>query len=239
MSMTTHPQQKRSLRVGTIGPKDTGKTTLTEAIAFTLSGVRQQPSMLTPLRSSWHLHYESAHHRFEHLDFTDKKRSSQLGKDRVDVAYFVIAADQPMLKGALDPSRVRVENAGRVVVALTKVDLVNPQDVPGIRHALRDELERVGLGAVPIIPVSARDALASDEDASRGIVELVSAATADATLLTPTAANTSLGAAPLQLAADAQAAVREELVRKRRDGEPAYVWRDGQVVEIPAHQLPD
>jgi hypothetical protein len=79
-----------------------------------------------------------------------------------DAALVVVSPDPPITQVELDYiERVRA-SAADIIVALNKIDTLEPADVPVAVTFLREVLDGVGLPSVEIFPVSARRARAAE-----------------------------------------------------------------------------
>ena len=87
-----------------------------------------------------------------HRDFI---RNMVAGAASIDVLLLVIAADDGVMPQTDEHMKiVRLLRQPRVMVALTKIDMVSPERLQAAREEVAAFLTRVGFPAAPIIPVS-------------------------------------------------------------------------------------
>ena len=197
--MPKHPytRDKTHLNIGTIGHIDHGKTTLTAAITKVLADTRPGAGAYVPFDqidrapeerargitiNIAHVEYETATRHYAHVDMpghADYVKNMITGAAQVDGAILVVAADD----GAMPQTREHVVLARQVgvthiVVALNKADLVDDGellDLVGLE--VRDLLSQYGYAGedVPIVPVSARGALAGEPEWAASVLALLDA----------------------------------------------------------------
>ena len=189
-------RDKPHVNVGTMGHIDHGKTTLTAAITRVLAE-RVEGNVFTVFDdidkapeerergitiAIAHVEYESEARHYAHVDMpghADYIKNMITGAAQVDGAVLVVsAADGPMPQTREHVLLARQVGVPCVVVALNKVDLVDdPELLELVELEVRELLDDYGFPGddVPVVQVSALAALEGDEDAARGVLELVGA----------------------------------------------------------------
>ena len=186
---------KPHVNVGTMGHIDHGKTTLTAAITRALSekvggaavafdeidkAPEERERGITISIS--HVEYETEGRHYAHIDMpghADFIKNMITGAAQVDGAILVVsAADGPMPQTREHVLLARQVGVPYIVVALNKVDLVDDEELLElVELEVRDLLSEYEFPGddVPVVRVSAADALAGDADAVEQIVELMNA----------------------------------------------------------------
>jgi elongation factor Tu len=184
MSKQQFVRDKPHVNIGTIGHVDHGKTTLTAAITRMLADA-------DPARNRFmafdridrapeerrrgitinlaHVEYETATRHYSHVDMpghADYIKNMITGAAQVDGAILVVSAED----GVMPQTREHVLLARRIgvpalVVALNKADVGDPELMDLIEMEIREQLTSYGYPGddVPVIPVSATQALRGDE----------------------------------------------------------------------------
>ena len=199
-------RNKPHVNIGTIGHVDHGKTTLTAAIATTLS--KKNPSPLNVAKSYLdidnapeeaargvtinisHIEYETAKRHYAHIDapgHADYIKNMITGAAQMDGAILVVAAtDGPMPQTREHILLAKQVNVPQLVVALNKVDMVDDKELLDlVEMEVRELLTKYGFDGdkTPIIRVSALKALEGDEEYMNKIMELMD--TVDKTIPDP------------------------------------------------------
>ncbi len=189
-------RNKPHVNIGTIGHVDHGKTTLTAAIATTLS--KRLPSPLNVAKTYLdidnapeeaargvtinisHIEYETAKRHYAHIDapgHADYIKNMITGAAQMDGAILVVAAtDGPMPQTREHILLAKQVNVPQLVVALNKVDMVDDAELLGlVEMEIRELLTKYGYDGekTPIIRVSALKALEGDEKYMDKIMELM------------------------------------------------------------------
>ena len=197
MAKSQFIRTKPHLNIGTIGHVDHGKTTLTAAITKVLAdrdpatnrfvafeGIDKAPE--EALRGITinisHVEYETATRHYAHVDMpghADYVKNMITGAAQVDGAILVVSAQD----GSMPQTREHVLLAQRVgvpylVVALNKSDAVeDPELLDLVELEVRDLLSEYGFPGdeVPVVRVSALQALQGDPHWTQSIVDLLDA----------------------------------------------------------------
>ena len=129
-----------------------------------------------------HVEYETEGRHYAHIDMpghADFIKNMITGAAQVDGAILVVsAADGPMPQTREHVLLARQVGVPYIVVALNKVDLVDDEELLElVELEVRDLLSEYEFPGddVPVVRVSAADALAGDADAVEQIVELMNA----------------------------------------------------------------
>ena len=199
MAKETFERNKPHLNIGTIGHVDHGKTTLTAAITYVLSGDGMAEKMDYDTIDSApeekergitintaHVEYETANRHYAHVDcpgHADYVKNMVTGAAQMDGAILVVAAtDGPMPQTREHILLARQVGVPGIVVFMNKVDLVDDEEMLELVEMevreLLDQYEFNGDGA-SIIQGSALKALEGDEGAQAKIKELMAACDAD------------------------------------------------------------
>ena len=199
MAKETFERNKPHLNVGTIGHVDHGKTTLTAAITYVLSGDGLAAKMdydaidAAPEEkergitiNTAHVEYETANRHYAHVDcpgHADYVKNMVTGAAQMDGAILVVAAtDGPMPQTREHILLARQVGVPKIVVFLNKVDLVDDEEMLELVEMevreLLDQYEFDGDNA-SIIAGSALKALEGDADATQQIKDLMAAVDAD------------------------------------------------------------
>src|SRR3989449_5023935 len=196
MAKEKFDRSKPHMNVGTIGHIDHGKTTLTAAITKVLA--RGNPKVkFRPFDSIdnapeekargitiaiAHVEYETKNRHYAHVDcpgHADYIKNMITGAAQMDGAILVVAAtDGPMPQTREHVLLARQVNVPYIVVALNKVDMVDdPELLDLVELEVRELLSSYEFPGeeVPVIRLSALKALEGDEEAKKGIVELMEA----------------------------------------------------------------
>ena len=195
MAKQVYVRSKPHLNIGTMGHVDHGKTTLTAAITKVLA--EQGGARYTPFEridrspeearrgitiTISHVEYETPTRHYAHVDMpghADYVKNMITGAAQVDGAILVVSA----LDGSMPQTREHVLLAKRVgvpylVVALNKSDAVeDPELLDLVELEVRELLTEYGFPGdeVPVVRVSALQALAGDPRWTESIVELLDA----------------------------------------------------------------
>ena len=196
MAKAKFERNKPHVNIGTMGHIDHGKTTLTAAITKVLA--EQNPNVeFTPFDkidnapeerergitiAIAHVEYETENRHYAHVDMpghADYIKNMITGAAQVDGAILVVsAADGPMPQTREHVLLARQVNVPYIVVALNKVDMVDdPELLDLVELEVRElltEYEYPG-DDTPVVRVSALKALDGDEEAAKGVVELMKA----------------------------------------------------------------
>src|SRR6059036_1659289 len=186
---------KPHVNIGTIGHIDHGKTTLTAAI--TKRQAAKGLADYTPFDqidkapeerergitiSIAHVEYQTDSRHYAHVDcpgHADYIKNMITGAAQMDGAILVVsAADGPMPQTREHVLLARQVNVPYIVVALNKVDMVDdPELLDLVELEVRELLSSYEFPGddLPVIRVSALKALEGDEDAEKGILELLAA----------------------------------------------------------------
>ncbi len=189
-------RSKPHVNVGTIGHIDHGKTTLTAAITQVLSKhdssnvVRSFDSIDNAPEerargitiATAHVEYQTANRHYAHVDcpgHADYIKNMITGAAQMDGAILVVAAtDGPMPQTREHILLARQVGVPFVMVALNKVDAVDdPELLELVELEVRELLSEYDFPGddIPVVPVSALNALDGDPEAEKGIDALMQA----------------------------------------------------------------
>ncbi|MEO8581332.1 MAG: elongation factor Tu [Patescibacteria group bacterium] len=194
--MATFQRTKPHVNIGTIGHVDHGKTTLTAAIATTLSkrfpsDINQPKTYLdidnAPEEAARgvtinisHIEYETKKRHYAHIDapgHADYIKNMITGAAQMDGAILVVAAtDGPMPQTREHILLAKQVNVPKLVVALNKVDMVDDAElIDLVEMEIRELLTKYGYDGdkTPIIRTSGLKALEGDEKYMDSIMELM------------------------------------------------------------------
>src|SRR5690625_15006 len=194
MAKQTFERNKPHLNIGTLGHVDHGKTTLTAAITYVLSGdglankmdydaidaAPEEKERGITINVS-HVEYETANRHYAHVDapgHADYVKNMITGAAQMDGAILVVsAADGPMPQTREHVLLARQVGVPRLVVALNKVDMVDDEELLElVEMEVRELLDSYDLPGddTPVVKVSALKALEGDEAFEQSILELMS-----------------------------------------------------------------
>lgn len=193
MAKQQFDRSKDHVNVGTIGHVDHGKTTLTSAITKVLSdkGLAKYLDMDSidnaPEEKARgvtiaiaHVEYESETRHYAHVDcpgHADYIKNMITGAAQMDGAILVVSApDGPMPQTREHILLARQVDVPKIVVALNKVDMMDDEELLElVELEVRDLLDRYDFPGddTPIVRVSGLKALEGDEEAVKGILELI------------------------------------------------------------------
>ncbi|MHB8263010.1 MAG: elongation factor Tu [Acidimicrobiales bacterium] len=196
MAKKKFERSKPHLNVGTMGHIDHGKTTLTAAITKVLS--EQNPDVaFTPFEDIdkapeekargitiqiAHVEYVTPNRHYAHVDMpghADYIKNMITGAAQVDGAILVVSApDGPMPQTREHVLLARQVGVPYIVVALNKVDMMDdPELLDLVELEVRELLNNNEFPGddAPVIRISALKALEGDEEAKKGIIELMEA----------------------------------------------------------------
>ncbi len=196
MAKEKFERTKPHVNVGTMGHIDHGKTTLTAAITKVLSD-RVEGSQATAFEdidkapeerergitiNVSHVEYETDSRHYAHVDMpghADYIKNMITGAAQVDGAILVVsAADGPMPQTREHVLLARQVGVPAIVVALNKADMVDDEELLELvemeARELLSEYEFPG-DDVPVVHVSALQALEGDASAGDKIMELMAA----------------------------------------------------------------
>ena len=194
MSKEKFERTKPHVNVGTMGHIDHGKTTLTAAITKVLSDASDSTHFTEfgdidkapeerergiTINIS-HVEYETDERHYAHVDMpghADYIKNMITGAAQVDGAILVVsAADGPMPQTREHVLLARQVGVPAIVVALNKVDQVDDEELLDlVELEVREWLSEYEFPGddVPVVKVSALDALAGDEAAAAQVAELM------------------------------------------------------------------
>jgi elongation factor Tu len=197
MAKQKFERTKPHVNIGTMGHIDHGKTTLTAAITKVLADANPNVDF-TPFDkidnapeerergitiAIAHVEYETENRHYAHVDMpghADYIKNMITGAAQVDGAILVVsAADGPMPQTREHVLLARQVNVPYIVVALNKVDMVDdPELLDLVELEVRELLTEYEFPGddVPVTRVSALKALEGDEEAAKGILELMASA---------------------------------------------------------------
>ena len=197
MAKAKFERSKPHVNVGTMGHIDHGKTTLTAAITKVLADRVSGLNVSTAFDeidkapeerergitiSIAHVEYETEARHYAHVDMpghADYIKNMITGAAQVDGAILVVsAADGPMPQTREHVLLARQVGVPFIVVALNKVDTVDDEELLDlVELEVRDLLTEYEFPGddVPVIRVSALQALEGDEGAADGVMELMGA----------------------------------------------------------------
>ena len=189
-------RNKPHVNIGTIGHVDHGKTTLTAAIATTLS--KRVPSPINVAKSYLdidnapeeaargvtinisHIEYETEKRHYAHIDapgHADYIKNMITGAAQMDGAILVVAAtDGPMPQTREHILLAKQVNVPKLVVALNKVDMVDDAELLDlVEMEVRELLTKYGFDGdnTPIIRTSGLKALEGDAKYMDSVMELM------------------------------------------------------------------
>jgi len=183
MSKVAFERTKPHVNVGTIGHVDHGKTTLSAALASTLSkqfggeakaydqidNAPEEKARGITIATS-HLEYQSANRHYAHVDcpgHADYVKNMITGAAQMDGAILVVsAADGPMPQTREHILLARQVGVPYIVVYLNKADMVDDKELLElVEMEVRDLLTQYGFPGdkTPIVTGSALKALEGDE----------------------------------------------------------------------------
>ena len=198
MAKQRFERNKPHVNVGTIGHVDHGKTTLTAAITKVLAAngladfrpfdsidnapEERERGVTIAIQ---HVEYETDTRHYAHVDcpgHADYIKNMITGAAQMDGAILVVSApDGPMPQTREHILLARQVEVPAMVVALNKVDAMDDEELLELVELEMDELlEEYGFSGVPIVRVSALNALEADDNSrdgewSSGIWELMDA----------------------------------------------------------------
>jgi elongation factor Tu len=196
MAKEKFDRSKPHVNIGTIGHIDHGKTTLTAAITKVLG--KHNPKVAFRSFDSIdnapeekargitiavaHVEYETAKRHYAHVDcpgHADYIKNMITGAAQMDGAILVVAApDGPMPQTREHVLLARQVGVPCIVVALNKVDMMDdPELLELVELELRELLTSYGFPGdeLPIVRISALNALNGDAEAEQGIEALMEA----------------------------------------------------------------
>src|SRR5690625_5293569 len=193
MAKQTFERNKPHLNIGTLGHVDHGKTTLTAAITYVLSGdglankmdydaidaAPEEKERGITINVS-HVEYETANRHYAHVDapgHADYVKNMITGAAQMDGAILVVsAADGPMPQTREHVVLARQVGVPKLIVALNKVDMVDDEELLELVEMevreLLDAYEFPG-DETPVVRVSALKALEGDEGFEQGVLDLM------------------------------------------------------------------
>ena len=197
MAKAKFERTKPHVNIGTIGHIDHGKTTLTAAITKVLHDKYPDLNPFTPFEdidkapeerdrgitiSISHVEYQTESRHYAHVDcpgHADYIKNMITGAAQMDGAILVVAAtDGPMPQTKEHVLLARQVGVPYIVVALNKADMVDDEEILELVELevreLLTEYEFPG-DEVPVVRVSAFQALQGDEKWGEKIVELMNA----------------------------------------------------------------
>jgi elongation factor Tu len=195
MAKQKFDRSKPHVNVGTIGHVDHGKTTLTSAITKVLAdqGMANYLDMDSidnaPEEKARgvtiaiaHVEYETVERHYAHVDcpgHADYIKNMITGAAQMDGAVLVVSApDGPMPQTREHILLARQVEVPRILVALNKCDMMDDEELLElVELEVRELLDRYEFPGddTPIVRVSALKALEGDPDATKGIMDLVTA----------------------------------------------------------------
>jgi elongation factor Tu len=196
MAKEKFERNKPHINIGTIGHIDHGKTTLTAAITKVLA--KHNPKVKFRSFDSIdnapeekargitiaiaHIEYETAKRHYAHVDcpgHADYIKNMITGAAQMDGAILVVAAtDGPMPQTREHVLLARQVGVPHMVVALNKVDAVDdPELLDLVELEVRDLLSKYEFPGddIPVVRVSALEALNGNAEYEKGIDELMDA----------------------------------------------------------------
>ena len=196
MAKEKFDRSKPHVNIGTIGHIDHGKTTLTAAITKVLG--KHNPKVAFRSFDSIdnapeekargitiavaHVEYETAKRHYAHVDcpgHADYIKNMITGAAQMDGAILVVAApDGPMPQTREHILLARQVGVPCVLVALNKVDMMDDAELLElVELELRELLSSYGFPGdeLPIVRISALNALNGDPEAEKGIEQLMDA----------------------------------------------------------------
>ena len=194
MAKKVFDRSKPHVNVGTIGHVDHGKTTLTAAITHVLSHTNENVIAKSfdeidnapeerergVTIATTHTEYETENRHYAHVDcpgHADYIKNMITGAAQMDGAILVVAApDGPMPQTREHILLARQVNVPRLVVALNKSDMMDDEELLElVELELRELLSQYDFPGddIPIVRVSALEALENHEDASNKWVKAI------------------------------------------------------------------
>ncbi|TNY38817.1 elongation factor Tu [Thermomonospora catenispora] len=197
MAKAKFERTKPHVNIGTIGHIDHGKTTLTAAITKVLHDKYPDINPFTPFEdidkapeerergitiSIAHVEYQTESRHYAHVDcpgHADYIKNMITGAAQMDGAILVVAAtDGPMPQTKEHVLLARQVGVPYIVVALNKCDMVDDEEILELVELevreLLNEYEFPG-DEVPVVRVSAFQALQGDQKWAESILELMKA----------------------------------------------------------------
>ncbi|QFG23888.1 elongation factor Tu [Actinomadura sp. WMMB 499] len=197
MAKAKFERTKPHVNIGTIGHIDHGKTTLTAAITKVLHDKYPELNPFTPFEdidkapeerergitiSIAHVEYQTESRHYAHVDcpgHADYVKNMITGAAQMDGAILVVAAtDGPMPQTKEHVLLARQVGVPYIVVALNKCDMVDDEEILELVELevreLLSEYEFPG-DDLPVVRVSAFQALQGEEKWTDSIVELMNA----------------------------------------------------------------
>ncbi|PKK12854.1 elongation factor Tu [Thermomonospora sp. CIF 1] len=197
MAKAKFERTKPHVNIGTIGHIDHGKTTLTAAITKVLHDKYPDINPFTPFEeidkapeerergitiSIAHVEYQTETRHYAHVDcpgHADYIKNMITGAAQMDGAILVVAAtDGPMPQTKEHVLLARQVGVPYIVVALNKCDMVDDEEILELVELevreLLNEYEFPG-DEVPVVRVSAFQALQGDQKWAESILELMKA----------------------------------------------------------------
>ena len=186
MAKQRFERNKPHVNVGTIGHVDHGKTTLTAAITKVLASAgmadfrpfdsidnapeERERGVTIAIQ---HVEYETDSRHYAHVDcpgHADYIKNMITGAAQMDGAILVVSApDGPMPQTREHILLARQVEVPAIVVALNKVDAMDDEELLELVELEMDELlSEYGFEDVPIVRVSALNALEGDDDTRDG-----------------------------------------------------------------------
>src|SRR6059058_5680972 len=196
MAKEKFDRSKPHVNIGTIGHIDHGKTTLTAAITKVLAKHNPKNKFRSfdsidnaPEEKARgitiavaHVEYETAKRHYAHVDcpgHADYIKNMITGAAQMDGAIVVVAAtDGPMPQTREHILLARQVGVPYIVVAMNKVDMVDdPELLDLVELEVRELLSSYEFPGddLPVVRLSALKALEGDEEAKKGIFELMDA----------------------------------------------------------------
>src|SRR5437588_2645360 len=195
MAKKKFERNKPHVNIGTIGHIDHGKTTLTAAITKVLS--TKGMADFTPFDqidkapeekargitiAIAHVEYQTENRHYAHVDcpgHADYIKNMITGAAQMDGAILVVsAADGPMPQTREHVLLARQVGVPYIVVAMNKVDMVDdPELLDLVELEVRELLSSYEFPGddLPVVRLSALKALEGDDEAKKGIFELMDA----------------------------------------------------------------
>jgi elongation factor Tu len=194
MAKEKFDRSKPHVNVGTIGHVDHGKTMLTAAITMTLAKhdpkveVRSFDSIDNAPEerergitiATAHVEYATENRHYAHVDcpgHADYIKNMITGAAQMDGAILVVsAADGPMPQTREHILLARQVGVPAIVVALNKVDMVDdPELLDLVELEVRELLSAYEFPGddIPVVRISALKAVEGDEEAQKGVLELM------------------------------------------------------------------
>jgi len=196
MADTKYTRDKKHVNIGTIGHVDHGKTTLTAAIATTLSvklpsdinvamnyldidNAPEEAARGVTINIS-HIEYETEARHYAHIDapgHADYIKNMITGAAQMDGAILVVAAtDGPMPQTREHILLAKQVAVPKLVVALNKCDMVDDTELLDlVEMEVRELLTKYGFDGdnAPVHRVSALKALEGDDAAQQEVMALM------------------------------------------------------------------